>query len=43
MREQLIKAMQQRNQLVNIIYVAKENSLSKRRVKVIGIFGYLIF
>ena len=42
MREQLIKAMQQRNQLVNI-YVAKENFLSKRRVKVIGIFGYLIF
>jgi len=43
MREQLIKAMQQRNQLVNIMYVAKEGSLTKCRVKDIRIFGYLTF
>ncbi len=43
MREQLIKAMQQPNQLVNIMYVAKEGSSTKWRLKVIGIFGYLTF
>lgn len=43
MSEQLIKAIQQRNQLVNIKYVVKEDSLTKWRVKVIGIFGYLTF
>ncbi|MFT9819113.1 transcriptional regulator [Lysinibacillus sp. NPDC056185] len=40
MREQLIKAMQ-RNQLVNIMYVAKDGSVTKRRVKVIKIVGDL--
>lgn len=38
MREQLIKAMQ-RNQLVNMMYVAKDGSITKRRVKVIKIVG----
>ncbi|MGE7694750.1 transcriptional regulator [Lysinibacillus sp. NPDC094177] len=40
MREQLIKAMQ-RNQLVNMIYVAKDGSVTKRRIKVIKIVGDL--
>ncbi len=39
MREQLIKAMQ-RNQLVNMMYIAKDGSvITKRRVKVIKIVG----
>ncbi|MGE7676096.1 transcriptional regulator [Lysinibacillus sp. NPDC094403] len=38
MREQLIKAMQ-RKQLVNMMYVAKDGSVTKRRVKVIKIVG----
>jgi len=38
MREQLIKAMQ-RNQLVNMMYVAKDGSVTKRRVRVIKIVG----
>lgn len=37
MRERLIKVMQQCNQLVNIMYVEKEGSLTKWNVKVIGI------
>lgn len=37
-REQLIKLMQ-RNQLVNMIYVAKDGSITKRRVKVMKIVG----
>lgn len=40
MREQLMKAMQ-RNQLVNIMYVAKDGSVTKRCVKVIKIVGDL--
>ncbi|MFS0819687.1 transcriptional regulator [Lysinibacillus sp. 1P01SD] len=38
MREQLIKAMQ-RNQLINMMYVSKNGSVTKRRVKVIKIVG----
>ncbi|EAZ85641.1 hypothetical protein BB14905_13275 [Bacillus sp. B14905] len=38
MREQLIKAMQ-RNQLVDIMYIAKNGSVTKRRVRVIKIVG----
>lgn len=38
MREQLIKAMQ-RNQLVDIMYIAKNDSVTKRRVRVIKIVG----
>lgn len=38
MREQLVKAMQ-RNQLVNMMYVSKNGSVTKRRVKVIKIVG----
>lgn len=38
MREQLIKAMQ-RNQLVNMMYVSKNGSVTKRRVKIIKIVG----
>ncbi|MEA0565682.1 transcriptional regulator [Lysinibacillus irui] len=38
MREQLIKGMQ-RNQLVNMMYVSKDGSVTKRRVKVIKIVG----
>lgn len=42
MREQLIKAMQcNHNHLVNIMYVAKDSSVSKRHVKVIKIVGDL--
>lgn len=40
LREQLIKAMQ-RNQLVNIMYVAKDSSVTKKHVKVIKIVGDL--
>jgi predicted DNA-binding transcriptional regulator YafY len=38
MKEQLVKAMQ-RNQLVNMMYIAKDCSITKRRVKVIKIIG----
>ncbi|MGE7840031.1 transcriptional regulator [Lysinibacillus sp. NPDC093712] len=38
MREQLIKAMQ-RSQLVNMMYIAKDGSVTKRRVKVIKMVG----
>ncbi|MFJ5766534.1 transcriptional regulator [Lysinibacillus sp. NPDC093210] len=38
MREQLIKAMH-RNQLVNMMYIAKDGSVTKRRIKVIKIVG----
>lgn len=38
MKEQLIKAMQ-RNQLLNMMYMAKDGAVSKRRVKVIKIVG----
>jgi len=38
MREQLMKAMQ-RNQLVNMMYIAKDGSVTKRQVKVIRIVG----
>lgn len=38
MKEQLIKAMQ-RNQVVNMMYIAKDGSITKRRVKVIKIIG----
>lgn len=38
MKEQLIKAMQ-RNQVVNMMYIAKDGTITKRRVQVINIFG----
>lgn len=38
MREQLIKAMQ-RNQLMNMMYVSKNGSVTKRRIKIIKVFG----
>ncbi len=38
MKEQLVKAMQ-RNQIVNMMYIAKDGSITKRRVKVIKIIG----
>ncbi len=38
MREQLIKAMQ-RNQLLNMMYIAKDSNVSKRRIKIIKIVG----
>lgn len=38
MREQLVKAML-RNQLVNMMYVSKNGSVTKRRVKIIKIVG----
>ncbi|WP_312130123.1 transcriptional regulator [Lysinibacillus capsici] len=38
MREKLVKAMQ-RNQLVNMMYVSKNGSVTKRRVKIIKIVG----
>ncbi|MFJ3387675.1 MULTISPECIES: transcriptional regulator [unclassified Lysinibacillus] len=40
MRERLIKAMQ-RNHLVNMMYVVKDDSLAKRYVKIIKIVGDL--
>ena len=36
MRNQLVKAMQ-RNQLVNMMYMAKSGEVSKRRIKIIKI------
>lgn len=38
MKEQLIKAMQ-RNQFLNMMYLAKDGNVSKRRIKVIKIAG----
>jgi len=38
MRDQLVKAMQ-RNQLVNMMYMAKDGTFSKRRVKIIKVAG----
>ena len=38
MKEQLIKAMQ-RNQFVNIMYLARSGEVSKRRIKIIKIVG----
>lgn len=38
MKEQLIKAMQ-RNQFVNMMYLAKSGEVSKRRIKIIKIAG----
>ncbi|WCH46365.1 transcriptional regulator [Lysinibacillus sp. OF-1] len=38
MREQLIKVMQ-RKQLVNMMYVSKNGSVTKRHIKIIKIVG----
>ncbi|MFS0875134.1 transcriptional regulator [Solibacillus isronensis] len=38
MREQLIKAMQQ-NQILDIMYIAKDQSITKRRIKLIKLSG----
>ncbi len=38
MREQLIKAMQQ-NKILDIMYIAKDQSITKRRIKLIKISG----
>lgn len=38
MRDQLVKAMQ-RNQLVNMMYMAKDGQVSKRRIKIIKVVG----
>lgn len=38
MKEQLIKAMQ-RNQFLNMMYLAKDGNVSKRRIKIIKIAG----
>ncbi len=38
MKEQLVKAMQ-RNQLLNMMYMAKDGNVSKRRIKIIKIAG----
>ena len=38
MREQLIKAMQH-NQIVDIMYIAKDDAITKRRIKLIKIAG----
>ncbi|MGE7693140.1 transcriptional regulator [Lysinibacillus sp. NPDC094177] len=38
MKEQLIKAMQ-RNQFLNMMYMAKSGEVSKRRIKIIKIVG----
>ncbi|GAB0170562.1 WYL domain-containing protein [Lysinibacillus sp. CTST325] len=38
MKEQLIKAMQ-RNQFVNMMYLARSGEVSKRRIKIIKIVG----
>ncbi len=38
MTEQLIKAMR-RDQLLNMMYMAKDGTVSKRRIKIIKIFG----
>lgn len=38
MRDQLVKAMQ-RNQIMNMMYLAKSGEVSKRRIKIIKIVG----
>lgn len=38
MREQLMKAMK-RNQIVNMMYIAENGSITKRRIKIIKIVG----
>jgi len=38
MKEQLIKAMR-RDQLLNMMYMAKDGTVSKRRIKIIKIVG----
>ncbi|TQR26961.1 transcriptional regulator [Lysinibacillus sphaericus] len=38
MKEQLIKSMQ-RNQIMNMMYLAKDGKVSKRRIKIVKIFG----
>ncbi len=38
MKEQLIKAMQ-RNQFLNMMYMAKDGTVSQRRIKIIKIVG----
>lgn len=38
MRGQLIKAMQQ-NQILDIMYIAKDQSITKRRIKLIKLSG----
>lgn len=38
MKEQLIKAMQY-NQNLDIMYIAKDRKITKRRIKLIKIFG----
>ncbi|MCS5499790.1 WYL domain-containing protein [Lysinibacillus sp. A4] len=39
MRDQLVKAMQ-RNQIVNMMYMAKSGEVTKRRIKIIKIVGH---
>ncbi|MGE7024177.1 transcriptional regulator [Solibacillus cecembensis] len=38
MKEQLIKVMQ-RNQLIDLMYISKDSSISKRRIKIIKLVG----
>lgn len=38
MRDQLVKAMK-RNQIVNMMYMAKDGTVSKRRIKIIKVAG----
>ncbi|MFJ7407548.1 MULTISPECIES: transcriptional regulator [unclassified Lysinibacillus] len=38
MRNQLVKAMQ-RNQIVNMMYLAKTGEVTKRRIKIIKVVG----
>ncbi|MEK4425847.1 transcriptional regulator [Solibacillus sp. FSL K6-1523] len=38
MKNQLIKAMQ-RNQMLDMMYMAKDGSVTKRRIKIIKIIG----
>lgn len=38
MRDQLVKAMQ-RNQIMNMMYLAKSGEVSKRRIKIIKVVG----
>lgn len=38
MKEQLIKAMK-RNNFLNMMYIAKDGNVSKRRIKIIKIVG----
>ena len=41
MREKLIKAMQY-NQIVDIMYIAKDDAITKRRIKLIKIAGDIV-